>query len=130
MAWNPIGTKRGASSPLLPRPPLSHLQRAQTPGLAHFAATFRGDALDAEAWLDVGDTNRLARGLIDRILRGYPIEVSTGLYLDRRRGTGEFNGKPYTALPSTTDPTTWQFFCRDPARVPWSMAAGSGWRTA
>ena len=63
-----------------------------------YAAAFRGDALDAEAWLDVEDTNRLAPGLIDRILRGYPIEVSTGLYLDRRRKAGEFNGKPYEAI--------------------------------
>lgn len=51
--------------------------------------------LTAEAWFDVLNTRRVNSRILDRLHDGQPIELSTGLGLDKEQIAGEFNGKAY-----------------------------------
>lgn len=66
---------------------LGHVYRAQ------FAAK-----LVAEGWFDEQRLSLRAPDVLNRILRGEPIELSTGLFTGRRMTPGEYNGVAYNAV--------------------------------
>lgn len=61
--------------------------------------TLASGKLSAEGWFDEELTRRNAPALMDRLLKGEPIELSTGLFTDQEPVSGvTANGTPYQAI--------------------------------
>lgn len=101
--WNAVPVTVGH-----PRGPDGALISAQSPGVPVigrvFSANFRAGGLEAEAWLDIEESNRLAPGLIDRAMRGWQIEISTGLHTRKERRVGVANGRAYDGIARDHQP--------------------------
>lgn len=54
--------------------------------------------LRTEVWLDEERTKKVAPGLLSRIEKGEPVEVSTGLYTENEDKPGKFKDKDYVAV--------------------------------
>lgn len=69
-----------------------------------FNARIDGDALKAEAWIDIAKCNRNFPGLIARIKSQETIDVSTGYFCDVEETAGELNGRKYTGIQRNVRP--------------------------
>lgn len=54
--------------------------------------------LTAEGWFDIENTKRIDSRIIDDLLAGKKIELSTGLSLDEEKVSGTFKGEDYRAI--------------------------------
>lgn len=56
--------------------------------------------LKAEGWFDVENTKRVDQTILDSLLQGKPIELSTGLFTDKvnAKPNATFNGKSYSRI--------------------------------
>lgn len=54
--------------------------------------------LVAEAWLEEGRLGEVDDRVLNAIMKGEPVEVSTGLFTDNEEVDGEWQGKKYTAI--------------------------------
>lgn len=63
-----------------------------------FNSTNKRRKLDAEAWIDIEKTQRIAPSVIADIKAGRPVEVSTGLYTDNYRKQGVHNNQSYIGV--------------------------------
>lgn len=61
-------------------------------------ATFKGNKLTAEAWIDPVKADRIDNRIMAAIENGKVLEVSTGLFTDSLPTRGEYNGKAYDAI--------------------------------
>lgn len=52
-------------------------------------------SLRAEAWVDIEKADRVHPGLVNRLVKGTPIDVSTGYYCSAEDGHGQVNGREY-----------------------------------
>ena len=52
--------------------------------------------LRAEGWFDAAKLKKVSPQTYNRLIRGEPIELSTGLYTDNEELAGNYNGRPYT----------------------------------
>lgn len=64
------------------------------------------DKLTAEGWFDVDTTGRVAPEVLNRLERGEPIELSTGLFTDNEPAAAGsvFNGTPYDFIARNHQP--------------------------
>lgn len=71
-----------------------------------FGAECDGDALKAEAWIDLARARKVKGGndLINMVLAGKPIEVSTGYYREREDRTGEWKGQKFEGVARNLRP--------------------------
>jgi hypothetical protein len=61
--------------------------------------------LDGEAWFDINRTGAIAPDILNRLQKGNPIELSTGLFTDKRYVRNRnFKGKPYEAIATNYRP--------------------------
>lgn len=67
-------------------------------------AKFEKGALKAEIWLDEIRTKQIAPDLLDKIMSGVSVEVSTGLFSTDEQTKGIYNGKEYRAIARDHDP--------------------------
>jgi hypothetical protein len=58
----------------------------------------RDQKLPAEAWLDWERLREVDERVVNMLERGEMVEISTGLFCDNESHSGEFNGKPYSAI--------------------------------
>lgn len=63
-----------------------------------FNAEVEGDALKAEAWIDIEKAKRVRPGLLGMIAKGEPLDVSTGFFADDEEATGVSDGREYTVI--------------------------------
>lgn len=65
-----------------------------------------GDALKGEVWVDLALAQAVKRGeeVVDRLLKGKPIEVSTAYYRDREMIDGSFDGDSYSCVAHNLRP--------------------------
>jgi hypothetical protein len=54
--------------------------------------------LRAEGWFDAERLRRVNPGVYDRLTKGEPVELSTGLYTENEETSGTFYGRSYTAI--------------------------------
>jgi hypothetical protein len=66
-------------------------------GRVYNARIGTGGRLQADGWFDVEATRRIDPTVLERLARGDPIELSTGLFTVNQPGRGEYQGKPYIA---------------------------------
>lgn len=69
-----------------------------------FNTSVDGNKLKAEAWLNVADMERLSPGLLERLERGDPTDVSTGLFSEKIKKPGTLNGVSYNAIHADVTP--------------------------
>lgn len=69
-----------------------------------FNASFSGDKLKAEAYLDVELMKSKAPAILAKVKKGQPVELSTGLFTNTKQASGEFNGKKYSEKLSAYEP--------------------------
>jgi hypothetical protein len=69
-------------------------------GLGHVYRTVANGKLTAEAWFDVDRVRRIDPRILERLRRGEPIEVSTGLFVDAEPAPegATWNGRAYTHI--------------------------------
>lgn len=67
-------------------------------------ATFSDGKLSAEGWFDVELTRRIERRIYDALLAGKPIELSTGLAMQRDESPGVHNATAYTHVGRNYQP--------------------------
>lgn len=77
-----------------------HPDVIENQGLGYvFNSTNKKRKLDAEAWIDIEKTQRLAPTVIEDLKAGRPIEISTGLFTDNYRKNGVHNdGQAYIGV--------------------------------
>ncbi len=69
-----------------------------------FNARIDGGRLVAEAWLDVERTKAVDSRIVDAVLNGRILEVSTGLFLEQTIRNGTVGGRAYRAVASNYRP--------------------------
>lgn len=67
-------------------------------GRVYNARIGTGGRLQAEAWFDVEATRRVDPSILERLAKGDPIELSTGLFTVNHPERGVHNGRPYVAV--------------------------------
>lgn len=67
-------------------------------GRVYNARIGTGGRLQAEAWFDVEATRRVDPSILERLAKGDPIELSTGLFTVNTPERGVHNGRPYVAV--------------------------------
>lgn len=61
--------------------------------------TLTGDGKQrTEVWLDEVKTRQVDKRILDKLEKGEPVEVSTGLYANREEKPGEWNGEKYQTV--------------------------------
>jgi len=60
--------------------------------------------LKAEGWFDIDSTRRIDDRIYEALTQNKPMELSTGLGVDREPEQGEFNGRPYEAIAKNYRP--------------------------
>lgn len=73
-------------------------------GMIFNARISKSGSLEAEAWIDIEKLRRVDSSLAERIERGDPIEVSTGLGTENELSEGTYNGRPYKAIAKNYAP--------------------------
>jgi len=63
-----------------------------------FNTKFAKGKLVAEAWIDIARASKRDSRVVDAIMNGNKMEVSTGLYADRDEVSGTHNGQPYNGI--------------------------------
>lgn len=63
-----------------------------------FNARVVDNRLKADAWLDPERLETVDNRVLEAVLRGEPMEVSTGLYTDNEPAEGNWNGRQYVAI--------------------------------
>jgi hypothetical protein len=88
-----------------------------------FNAQLDGPSLKGEAWIDIDRANKLAPGLVEALLDGRPMDVSTGYFSKDVSADGEINGRTYKVvnrdvkpnhlalLPDSEGACSWQDGC-------------------
>lgn len=69
-----------------------------------FEAVIDGDALKAQAYIDIGKIENLAPGLLEALETGAPIDVSTGLFSDSVERPGKVGDREYEEVYSNVVP--------------------------
>lgn len=129
-AWNgiplPIGHPMDRGVPISANSP--ELIASESVG-RFFRASFDGNALRGEIWVDINKCRQLAgRALValERLEHGQPLEVSTAYFNDTEPGEGSFNGVSYNGiqrnlrpdhlalLPDEVGACSWQDGCGAP----------------
>lgn len=80
---------------------------AKTQGVEHLGMVRNpkyDDALKGEAWFSPQDVERIHKPLLVALLHGDPVEISTGLHVDREPFDGVHNGKRYTHIARNFKP--------------------------
>lgn len=66
--------------------------------------TVYADKLKTETWLDEDKLKRISSDVLDRIKEGKSVEVSTGLFHDRDKTPGTWNGESYIGSVTNIQP--------------------------
>lgn len=69
-----------------------------------FNSKWDGDALKAEAWIDVAKANRLKPGLVKELEDGDAMDVSTGFFSNDQETEGESKGRIFKAIARNINP--------------------------
>lgn len=64
----------------------------------HWLTKADGSRLTGEAWLDIARLQRIAPEVLESVLKGNPVEVSTGFFREQEVTGGEWNGEAYTGI--------------------------------
>jgi len=89
-----------------------------------FNTKYEDSKLKAEAWLQKNKLEVLAPGLLSRILSNVPTDVSTGVYVELKEGSGEFNGKKYNAIAINYRPDHLAILIDEKGACSWKDGAG------
>ncbi|TMV49371.1 DUF2213 domain-containing protein [Paenibacillus mesophilus] len=107
-AWNgiplPIGHPMDRGMPISANTP--ELIASDSVG-RFFRASFDGNALRGEIWVDINKCRELggrALTALERLERGEPLEVSTAYFNDTEPGDGSFNGVSYNGIQRNLRP--------------------------
>lgn len=90
-----------------------------------FNATFDGEKLRGELWIDSGKTSQIAPQVLERINAGEPLEVSTGYFAGVITQSGSFNGGTYTGIYKTIRPNHLALLPDEQGACSWAMGCGT-----
>lgn len=62
------------------------------------------DKLEAEAWIDEKKSNKVDKRIVEAIKAGNMMEISTGLFAEKDKTEGTFNGKKYKSTVTSISP--------------------------
>ena len=89
-----------------------------------FNARVEGGALRAEAWIDVARANKVAPDLVQRLVDGEQIDVSTGYFADAENSSGVLFGQEYHAVHRNVRPDHLAFLPNEEGACNWEDGCG------
>lgn len=92
-----------------------------------FNSRVDGQALKAEAWIEVDRAMEIAPGFIETLLTTkseMPIDVSTGYFSRDEDASGEVNGRPYTMLNRDVKPNHLAILAEEDGACSWADGCG------
>lgn len=89
-----------------------------------FNARVEGSSLRAEAWIDVARANKVAPDLVQRLVDGEEIDVSTGYFADAEESSGVLFGQEYSAVHRNVRPDHLAFLPNEEGACNWEDGCG------
>lgn len=81
-------------------------------------------SLRAEAWIDVARANKVFPGLVQRLVDGEQIDVSTGYFADAEEASGILFGQEYNAVHRNVRPDHLAFLPNEEGACNWEDGCG------
>lgn len=89
-----------------------------------FNARVEDGSLRAEAWIDVARANKVAPDLVQRLVDGEEIDVSTGYFADAENSSGVLFGQEYYAVHRNVRPDHLAFLPDEEGACNWEDGCG------
>ena len=89
-----------------------------------FNAYVENGSLRAEAWIDVARANKISSDLVQRLVDGEQIDVSTGYFADAEPVAGVLFGQEYTAVHRNVRPDHLAFLPNEEGACNWEDGCG------
>lgn len=89
-----------------------------------YNTSYEAPRLKGELWLEMSKLRKLNPQLAGRVEAGKPIEVSTGLFLEASVQSGEWQGKPYSAISKNYRPDHLALLPDEKGACSWEAGAG------